>query len=176
MTRSSTTAFTIFPNAPPMMTPTARSTTLPLNANSLKSFSMDGWYHRAQPERRGPMIDHCGVKVSDPVKSRTFYDKALAPLGYEVLREIPKQFTGGLVILGYGVAPKPDFWVAQGQPREKVHVAFRAADRAQVDAFHRAALAAGGTDNGAPGARPHYHEHYYGAFVLDPDGHNIEAV
>jgi len=122
------------------------------------------------------MIDHTGIKVSDPAKSREFYTKALEPLGYAVLREIPKEYTGGLVVLGYGVAPKPDFWVAEGKPLEKAHIAFRAKNHAQVDAFHRAALAAGGADNGPPGPRPHYHEHYYGAFVLDPDGHNVEAV
>lgn len=123
------------------------------------------------------MIDHSGVKVSDPVKSRRFYDAALAPLGYQMLNEIPREFTGGLVVLGYGVAPKPDFWMAQGTPNEpRVHVAFRAANRKQVDDFYQAALAAGGKDNGPPGPRPHYHKDYYGAFVLDPDGHNIEAV
>ena len=123
------------------------------------------------------MIDHTGLHVSDPEKSRAFYDKALAPLGYKMLNEIPKEFTGGLVILGYGVPPKPDFWVAQGTAETpKVHIAFRAANRAEVDAFYKAAMAAGAKDNGAPGPRPHYHEHYYGAFVLDPDGHNIEAV
>jgi catechol 2,3-dioxygenase-like lactoylglutathione lyase family enzyme len=123
------------------------------------------------------MIDHTGLHVSNPEKSRAFYDKALAPLGYKLLAEIPKEFTGGLVVLGYGEPPKPDFWVAQGTAETpKVHIAIRAANRAQVDAFYQAAIAAGGKDNGAPGPRPHYHEHYYGAFVLDPDGHNIEAV
>jgi catechol 2,3-dioxygenase-like lactoylglutathione lyase family enzyme len=122
------------------------------------------------------MIDHTSIKVTDPAKSRTFYEKALGALGYTVLREIPKEFTGGLVVLGYGVAPKPDFWVGEGRPKEPQHVAFRAKSHAEVDAFYKAALAAGGRDNGPPGPRPHYHEHYYGAFVLDPDGHNIEAV
>src|SRR5205809_632668 len=96
------------------------------------------------------MIDHTGVKVSNPKKSRTFYDKALAPLGYQMMKEIPTQHTGGKVVLGYGVPPKPDFWMA--------------------------ALEAGGKDNGKPGPRAHYHKDYYGAFVLDPDGHNVEAV
>lgn len=123
------------------------------------------------------MIDHTGIDVSDPDRSRKFYEAALAPLGYAVLMEIPKQHTGGVVVLGMGVPPKPDFWLHEGTPQTpRVHVAFGAADHAQVDAFHRAALAAGGTDNGAPGRRPHYHENYYGAFVHDPDGHNIEAV
>jgi catechol 2,3-dioxygenase-like lactoylglutathione lyase family enzyme len=122
------------------------------------------------------MIDHTGLQVSDPAKSRAFYDAALAPLGYRVLAEIPTQFTGGKVVLGYGVPPKPDFWLAEGEPnRPAVHIGFRAASRAEVDAFYKAAIAAGGKDNGAPGPRPQYHEHYYGAFVLDPDGHNVEA-
>jgi catechol 2,3-dioxygenase-like lactoylglutathione lyase family enzyme len=122
------------------------------------------------------MIDHTGVGVSDPVKSRRFYESALAPLGYEVLMEVPAEFTGGLVVLGFGAPPQPDFWVNEGSPQKPhVHIAFRAETRAQVDAFHGAALAAGGTDNGAPGLRPHYHAGYYGAFVLDPDGHNIEV-
>jgi catechol 2,3-dioxygenase-like lactoylglutathione lyase family enzyme len=122
------------------------------------------------------MIDHTGVAVSDPKKSRHFYEMALAPLGYKVLTEIPTEFTGGAVVLGFGVPPKPDFWINEGQPQKPhVHVAFQAQDRATVDAFYRAAMAAGGRDNGPPGPRPHYHKDYYGAFVLDPDGHNIEA-
>jgi catechol 2,3-dioxygenase-like lactoylglutathione lyase family enzyme len=123
------------------------------------------------------MIDHTGLVVSDPARSRRFYERALAPLGYRVLMEIPQQFTGGRVVFGMGVAPKADFWISEGTPNQpRVHIAFRAKDHAEVDAFHRAALDAGGTDNGAPGPRPHYHQHYYGAFVLDPDGHNVEAV
>ena len=123
------------------------------------------------------MIDHSGLKVSDPVSSRRFYDGALAPLGYRVVMEVPTEHTGGRVVLGYGVPPKPDFWVAEGTPETpRVHVAFRAASQAEVDAFHRGALAAGGRDNGPPGPRPHYHAGYYGAFALDPDGHNIEVV
>jgi len=123
------------------------------------------------------MIDHTGLTVSDPAKSRSFYERALAPLGYALLREIPKEFTGGKVVLGFGVAPKPDFWVAEGAPNTpRIHIAFRATDHAEVDAFYKAAIEAGGKDNGPPGPRPHYHEKYYGAFVLDPDGHNVEAV
>tara|TARA_B110001454_G_C12723306_1_gene436392 strand:+ start:1067 stop:1456 length:390 start_codon:yes stop_codon:yes gene_type:complete len=123
------------------------------------------------------MIDHTGVAISDPVKSRKFYDAALAPLGYKMLMEVPKEYTGGKVILGYGIAPKPDFWISEGSPQKPhVHVAIRAETRKQVDEFYKAALANGGTDNGAPGPRPHYHQDYYGAFVTDPDGHNIEAV
>ena len=123
------------------------------------------------------MIDHTGLQVSAPEHSRRFYEQALAPLGYALLLEVPKEASGGLAVYGYGVPPKPDFWVIEGKPNEpRVHVAFRAESRATVDEFHRAALAAGGRDNGPPGPRPHYHEHYYGAFVLDPDGHNIEVV
>jgi catechol 2,3-dioxygenase-like lactoylglutathione lyase family enzyme len=122
------------------------------------------------------MIDHTGLDISDPVKSRRFYEQALAPLGYKVLMEIPLSATGGAVVLGMGVAPNPDFWLHQGSPQKPpLHIAFRADNRAIVDAFYKAAIAAGGKDNGAPGMRPQYHENYYGAFVLDPDGHNIEA-
>ncbi|MGE0735257.1 MAG: VOC family protein [Alphaproteobacteria bacterium] len=117
------------------------------------------------------MIDHTGLQVSDLAKAKSFYRAALAPLGYGLLREF------GDMAAGFGVAPKPDFWVAAGTPNiPRMHIAFRAKDRAMVDAFYKAALAAGGRDNGAPGTRAHYHPAYYGAFVLDPDGHNIEAV
>lgn len=123
------------------------------------------------------MIDHTGLQVSNPETSRRFYEGALAPLGYSVLMVVPTEYTEGKVVLGMGVAPKADFWLAEGAPNQpRVHVAFRAESRQQVDEFYRAALAAGGKDNGPPGPRPHYHERYYGAFVLDPDGHNIEAV
>jgi catechol 2,3-dioxygenase-like lactoylglutathione lyase family enzyme len=116
------------------------------------------------------MIDHSGISVSDVAKSKAFYRSALAPLGYTLLMEWEQA-------AGFGVAPKPDFWIGQGEPNvPPIHIAFRAESRAQVDAFYRAAMAAGGTDNGGPGPRPQYHPHYYGAFVLDPDGHNIEAV
>ncbi len=122
------------------------------------------------------MIDHTGLSVSDPAKSRAFYEAALAPLGYEMMIEIPKEHTGGRVVLGYGVKPKPDFWLAEGKPNEpRIHIAFRADSQEQVQAFYEAAIAAGGEDNGPPGPRPHYHANYYGAFVLDPDGHNVEA-
>lgn len=123
------------------------------------------------------MIDHTGVTVSDFGRSKRFYEQALAPLGYSLLMELPAAVTGHTDVAGFGEAPKPDFWISRGVPNTPpVHVAFRVTSRAQVDAFHRAALAAGGTDNGAPGLRPHYHAHYYGAFVRDPDGHNIEVV
>lgn len=123
------------------------------------------------------MIDHVGISVSDFQASKTFYIRALAPIGYTLVMEVPAELTGGHDAAGFGVAPKPDFWIGSGTPnRPPVHIAIRAANRALVDAFHAAALAAGGRDNGAPGLRPHYHPNYYGAFVLDPDGHNIEVV
>jgi len=123
------------------------------------------------------MIDHTGIKVRDLARSKAFYRAALAPLGYRLLHEFPAAVTGGDDVAGFGVPPKPDFWLAAGTPNNPpLHVAFRTGERAVVDAFHAAGLAAGGRDNGAPGPRPHYHEHYYGAFVLDPDGHNIEVV
>ena len=123
------------------------------------------------------MIDHTGVMVSDFAKSRAFYERALAPLGYAKLMEFTAAETGHTDTAGFGEPPKPDFWISRGEPnRPIVHVAFRARSRADVDAFHKAALAAGGRDNGPPGLRLHYLPSYYGAFVLDPDGHNIEAV
>jgi catechol 2,3-dioxygenase-like lactoylglutathione lyase family enzyme len=123
------------------------------------------------------MIDHTGVSVSDFAKSKAFYLRALAPIGYTVLKEVPAAVTGRGDAAGFGVAPKPDFWIGGGKPNvSPIHIAFRVESRALVDAFYAAALAAGGRDNGAPGVRPHYHANYYGAFVLDPDGHNIEAV
>ena len=123
------------------------------------------------------MIDHTGLTVSDFARSKSFYAAALAPLGYRVLMEVPAGVAGRGAAAGFGVPPKPDFWISTGAPNvPPVHVAFRALGRADVDAFHRAAIAAGARDNGAPGLRPHYHPFYYGAFVLDPDGHNVEAV
>jgi catechol 2,3-dioxygenase-like lactoylglutathione lyase family enzyme len=117
------------------------------------------------------MIDHTSLTVSDFETSKNFYHKALAPLGYVVLRE----FGGNVAGLGEG--GKPDFWIGSGEKASKpTHIAFRATTREVVDAFHRAAIAAGGKDNGAPGLRPQYHANYYGAFVLDPDGNNVEAV
>lgn len=122
------------------------------------------------------MIDHAGIGVSSWERSKAFYDAALAPLGAELLYIVPEEHTGGAKVGGYG-RERPVFWLheqADGGPGR--HYAFTATSRAQVDAFYRAALGAGGRDNGAPGLRPHYHEHYYGAFVLDPDGNNVEAV
>jgi catechol 2,3-dioxygenase-like lactoylglutathione lyase family enzyme len=123
------------------------------------------------------MIDHTGVSVSDFGKSKDFYLRALAPIGYELIMELPAAVTGNVDVGGFGTPPKPDFWIAGGGANvPPVHIAFRVLSRAIVDAFYKAATAAGGRDNGAPGLRPLYHPNYYGAFVLDPDGHNIEAV
>ena len=116
------------------------------------------------------MLDHVGIRVSDMAASRAFYIAALAPLGYRL------QMDFGDHGLGFGQDPKPDFWLYPGTPPTGLHLAFNAPDRATVDAFHAAALAAGATCNGAPGERPQYHPAYYGAFVLDRDGLNIEAV
>jgi catechol 2,3-dioxygenase-like lactoylglutathione lyase family enzyme len=120
------------------------------------------------------MIDHIGIAVSDIAKSIAFYTKALAPLGYEKIMdfEIPG---GGGRVAGFGVKGKPDLWLATGDVKQHMHVAFRADGRETVRKFYEAAMSAGGKDNGAPGVRPHYHEHYYGSFVHDPDGHNVEA-
>ena len=118
------------------------------------------------------MYDHVGLNVQDYEPSKRFYDAALAVLGYGVVMEFPHA-------CGYGPAGRtpPEFWIVQREPfGTGTHVAFASPDRATVDAFHAAALAAGGTDNGPAGIRDEYHEHYYGAFVLDPDGNNVEAV
>ena len=122
------------------------------------------------------MIDHIGFGVRDFEKSQAFYEKALAPIGASLLYMVPEEFTGGEKVGGYGT-DRPVFWLHEGEPQSPaIHIAFTASSRSQVDAFYEAALASGGEDNGAPGLRPHYHEHYYGAFVRDPDGHNIEVV
>jgi catechol 2,3-dioxygenase-like lactoylglutathione lyase family enzyme len=125
------------------------------------------------------MLDHIGFSVSDLARSKAFYEKALAPLGITRLMELTAEQTGDYGHVGFGDNGKPYFWIGD-RPDKRLggclHVAFAAPDRATVDAFHRAAMAAGGRDNGAPGPRPIYHPGYYGAFVLDPDGHNVEAV
>ena len=116
------------------------------------------------------MLDHVGVPVSDLGRSKRFYEEALAPLGYRLIME--HHISG----VGFGQSAKPDFWIRQGAPGAAVHVAFASEDRASVDAFYEGAIAAGGHDNGQPGLRPEYYSAYYGAYVLDPDGNNIEAV
>jgi catechol 2,3-dioxygenase-like lactoylglutathione lyase family enzyme len=116
------------------------------------------------------VLDHVGIPVRDIDVSREFYLAALAPLGYTLLMQPAEH------VCGLGRDRKPDFWLRRGEPAGEVHIAFSAPDRPTVDAFHAAAVAAGGRDNGGPGVREIYHPHYYGAFVLDPDGNNVEAV
>ena len=126
------------------------------------------------------MIDHIGIRVKDYVKSRDFYAKALGPLGYSTLMEFTKDEMPELPfshIGGLGADGKPDFWINPSDtPTPPTHLAFTAKTRAQVDGFYQAALAAGAKDNGPPGIRAHYHPTYYGAFVTDLNGHNLEAV
>ena len=118
------------------------------------------------------MFDHVGLNVRDYAASRAFYERALAPLGWSVVMAFDEWKAAG-----FGRAEKPDFWISEREPYGTgTHIAFVADDRATVDAFHAAALAAGGEDNGAPGLREMYHPTYYGAFVLDADGNNVEAV
>jgi catechol 2,3-dioxygenase-like lactoylglutathione lyase family enzyme len=116
------------------------------------------------------VLDHVKIPVKDLDASRTFYEQALAPLGYSLKME----FEGAA---GFGTGQGiPDFWLGSSSERGSTHVAFSASDRAAVDTFYEAAIAAGGKDNGAPGLRPQYHETYYAAYVHDADGNNIEAV
>ena len=124
------------------------------------------------------MLDHVGFAVSDAARSRAFYEAALAPLGITLIMTVgPEHTESGGTAHGFGSNGKPYFWIGDNERTgEGTHVAFTAETRDLVDAFYEAALAAGGRDHGAPGLRPHYHPDYYGAFVLDPDGLNIEAV
>ena len=124
------------------------------------------------------MIDHLGLAVSDIDTAKAFYDAALAPLGITAMHVLDASEWGGAgKHVGYGRDGEDAFWIGDTRAATTgAHVAFTAVDEAQVQAFHAAALAAGGRDNGAPGPRPEYHPGYYGAFVLDPDGNNIEAV
>jgi catechol 2,3-dioxygenase-like lactoylglutathione lyase family enzyme len=131
------------------------------------------------------MIDHLGITVEDYPAALAFYDAVFAPLGIARVMEVTAEQTGGAAACGYGStgdrrdiqAGKPSFWVSAGPvPTGPMHLAFLAQSREAVDAFYAAALAAGGRDNGPPGIRAHYHPGYYGAFVLDPDGRNVEAV
>jgi catechol 2,3-dioxygenase-like lactoylglutathione lyase family enzyme len=116
------------------------------------------------------MFDHLGIGVSNLRESKSFYVKALQPLGVTVAMEGPYG-------VGLGRKGKPSLWLSESSDKPAhLHIAFAAQTRAEVDAFHAAALAAGAKDNGPPGLRPHYHANYYGAFVIGPDGHNIEAV
>jgi len=117
------------------------------------------------------MLDHVTIGVEDIERSQQFYDSALRPLG------VTRLYGDGARFAGYGVRPKAFFWIGiRNIAQTGSHIAFEAEDRGTVDRFYEAAMAAGGKDNGRPGIRPHYDPNYYGAFVFDPDGHNIEAV
>jgi catechol 2,3-dioxygenase-like lactoylglutathione lyase family enzyme len=117
------------------------------------------------------MLDHVTIGVSDLERSKAFYDKALKAIGIERL------YSEGAEFFGYGAHKKAFFWIGLKPPATTgVHVAFAVPDRAAVDRLYAAAVGAGGRDNGKPGLRPNYHPYYYGAFVVDPDGHNTEAV
>jgi catechol 2,3-dioxygenase-like lactoylglutathione lyase family enzyme len=129
------------------------------------------------------MIDHTGITASNLARSKSWYQAALAPIGYMLLHELPASVTGHADVVAFGDATtkRATWWVAGPRPshgatQPPTHTAFSVATRAQVDGFYKAAVAAGGQDNGAPGVRPHYHASYYAAFVRDPDGHNIEVV
>ncbi len=123
------------------------------------------------------MIDHMGLTTSDYRASRAFYERVLAVLGHGVAMEVTKEMSGGYEGCGFGPPGKPAFWIGTGpSPGAGTHVAFAAPTRKAVDEFHATALQCGARDNGAPGLRPHYHPNYYGAFVIDRDGNNVEAV
>jgi len=123
------------------------------------------------------MIAHVGITVSDIERSKKFYVAALAPIGYRLIREYGVTPARPAASAGFGEPPRADLWIYQGDPgKVSTHIAFQVGRRALVDAFYHAALAAGGNDNGRPGLRPQYSANYYGAFVLDPDGYNIEAL
>lgn len=123
------------------------------------------------------MIDHTGIAVSDWDRAKAFYDAAIGALGGGLIMTVPEEHTGGVKVGGWGRDGQPSFWLTgAGDPGPGRHIAFAARSRAEVDAFYAAAMAAGGRDNGKPGPRPQYHPGYYGAFVFDPDGNNIEAV
>jgi len=123
------------------------------------------------------MIDHTGIHVADLSRSKRFYQSVLWTLGHVPRRDLGDAIGYGKETPGLFDDPAGEFWLIEGAPLvPRIHLAFRARSRACVDAFHRAALASGGTDNGAPGLRLVYHPHYYACFVLDPDGYNVEAV
>lgn len=123
------------------------------------------------------MIAHIGIIVSEIERSKKFYAAALKPIGYQMIRQHGVTPTRPTASAGFGEPPRAVLWIYQGDPgRVTTHIAFEVNKRALVDAFYAAAMAAGGKDNGGPGLRPQYSANYYGAFVLDPDGYNVEAV
>jgi catechol 2,3-dioxygenase-like lactoylglutathione lyase family enzyme len=121
------------------------------------------------------MIDHMGFKTRKVAAMRVFYDAAFGAMGGGMKMEVPKEYTGGMTVVGYG-RDHPVFWLTEADMSAPLHVAFAARSRAEVDAFYKAAMGAGGTDNGGPGLRTEYAPTYYAAFVHDPDGNNVEAV
>jgi catechol 2,3-dioxygenase-like lactoylglutathione lyase family enzyme len=123
------------------------------------------------------MLDHISITVANVEKAKAFYEAALKPIGVSVVMSVSAEETGSTGFYGFGEGQKPYFWIAEGDKRSgPMHIALAADARARVDAFYKAAMAAGAKDNGPPGIRAHYHPNYYGAFVIDPDGHNLEAV
>lgn len=122
-------------------------------------------------------LDHITLSVADLAKAKAFYAAALAPLGMELVGELSKEQSGSVAFAGFGIGGKGQFWIGEkGRQTPETHICFRADSRQAVRAFHAAALAAGGSDNGAAGVRESYPQPYYAAFVLDPEGHNVEAV
>ncbi len=117
------------------------------------------------------MIDHVSLRVTDIAKAKEFYAKALSPLGYTIMMDLPEYN-----VFGMGADGKADLWISGKGAQDENHLAIAAKDKASVDAFHKAGIEAGGTDNGAPGYRKDYSPGYYGAFIKDADGHNLEAV
>jgi catechol 2,3-dioxygenase-like lactoylglutathione lyase family enzyme len=136
-----------------------------------------GYTPQLFPLKEHGMIDHIGLPVSNYARAKAFYEKVLARLGYRLVMEVSKAESGGAFEgPGFGDT-KPQFWLSSGEALKGwLHIAFAAKECKAVDAFYCAALAAGAKENGAPDLRLHYHPNYYGAFVIDPDGHNIEAV
>jgi catechol 2,3-dioxygenase-like lactoylglutathione lyase family enzyme len=123
------------------------------------------------------IIDHVSLSVEDLGRAKNFYSRALAPLGMQIVGEVTAEQSGSIGFVGFGVGRRGSFWVAHnGRQNPTAHICFRAPTRAAVRDFHAAALGAGAKDNGGPGVRHEYHEAYYAAFVLSPEGHNIEAV
>ena len=122
-------------------------------------------------------IDHVSLSVADMERAKAFYMSALEPAGLELVADLSADVTGSARAVAFGIGRKGNLWLADtGAQTPKAHICFRVGSRAAVRAFHAAALAAGGTDNGAPGVREIYHPEYYAAFVCDPEGHNIEVV
>jgi catechol 2,3-dioxygenase-like lactoylglutathione lyase family enzyme len=145
--------------------------------NGLKQVAQRFMLAVIHDSREPSMIDHLGISVRDHAASKEFYLKALAPLGIGVIMNVSKEETGAASdFTGLGADNKPFFWISQGAQPGAMHLCFIAKSRAAVDEFYKAAIAAGARDNGAPGIRAHYHPNYYGAFVIDLNGVNLEAV